>query len=74
MRNVLTEISHSTMTIGNGTLVDRNCFDDRDLENHLLQSFPQLMNHPVFVHACMCVERRTATIELYGALDQFHPY
>jgi len=74
MRYVFTEISRSTLTTGNGTLVDRNFFDDRDLENHLLQSFPQLMNHPVYVHACMHVERKTATIELYEALDQFRPY
>jgi len=51
MRYVFTEISHSTMTTGNGNLVDKN-FDSRDLENHLLQSFPQLMSHPVCVHAC----------------------
>jgi len=39
VRYVFTEISHSTMTTGNGKLVDKN-FDGRDLENHLVQSFP----------------------------------
>jgi len=39
---------HNSVTVQNRTRVYMNCFDHKDLGNHLLQLCPKVVKHPVY--------------------------
>jgi hypothetical protein len=41
-------VQSMSVTIQNRTYVYMNFFDQKDLENHLLQLCPKVVNHPVY--------------------------
>ena len=40
---------HNFVTVQNWTHVYMNCFDHKDLGNHLLQLCPKVVKHPVYM-------------------------
>ena len=40
--------AHNSVTVQNRTHVYMNCFDHKNLGNHLLQLCPKVVKHPVF--------------------------
>ena len=41
---------HNSVTLQNRTHVYVNCFDHKDLGNHLLQLCPKVVKHPVYMY------------------------
>ena len=46
--------NHNSVTVQNWTHVYMNFFDHKNLGNHLLQSCPKVMKHPVYSNTCNC--------------------
>ena len=42
--------AHNSLTVQNRTHVYMNFFDHKDLGNHLLQLYPKVVKHPVYIY------------------------